>query len=193
MHWTGLIGMPRRIYTYPAELGWGTVNLITSIGAFVLALGLLLILIDVLVSLRRGAIAGPNPWDAPTLEWATPSPPPPYNFAVIPVVASRHPLWEDRLQEGSGRLSIERGLVLDHGKETLATTVLDAEPDVILPMPEDSPSPFLTTIAMTAGFAGLLLHWWWLAAAGGAATLPALIIWLWPRVALGQRARFVHG
>jgi cytochrome c oxidase subunit I len=193
MHWTGLIGMPRRIYTYPAELGWGTVNLITSIGAFVLALGLLLVLIDVLVSLRRGAIAGPNPWDAPTLEWATPSPPPPYNFAVIPVVASRHPLWEDRLHEGSRRSSIERGLVLDHGKETLATTVLDAEPDVILPMPEDSPSPFLTTIAMTAGFAGLLLHWWWLAAAGGAATLLALMIWLWPRVALGQRARFVHG
>ena len=102
-------------------------------------------------------IAGPNPWDAPTLEWATSSPPPPYNFAVIPVVASRHPLWEDRLDEGTGRSSVERGLVLDHGKETIATTVLDAEPDVILKMPDDSAWPFLVTLAMTAGFVGLLL------------------------------------
>jgi cytochrome c oxidase subunit 1/cytochrome c oxidase subunit I+III len=192
MHWTGLLGMPRRIYTYPEGLGWDTVNLVTTIGAFVLAVGLLLVLIDVLVGLKRGALAGPNPWDAPTLEWATSSPPPPYNFAVIPIVASRHPLWEDRLQEGSGRSSIDRGLVLDEGKETIATTVLDAEPDVILPMPEDSPAPFLTTLAMTAGFAGLLLHWWWLAAAGGAATLLGLVVWLWPRAALGQKARFVH-
>jgi cytochrome c oxidase subunit I len=193
MHWTGLLGMPRRIYTYPEELGWTTVNLITTIGAFVLAIGILLLLINVLVSLKRGAPAGPNPWDAPTLEWATSSPPPPYNFPVIPVVASRHPLWEDRLHEGSGRSSVERGLVLDEGKETIATTVLDAEPDVILKMPDDSPMPFLTTVAMTAGFAGLLLHWWWLALGGGVATLLGLIVWLWPRHALAQKARPAHG
>jgi cytochrome c oxidase subunit I len=193
MHWTGLLGMPRRIYTYPEELGWTTVNLITTIGAFVLAIGILLLLINVLVSLKRGAPAGPNPWDAPTLEWATSSPPPPYNFPVIPVVASRHPLWEDRLHEGSGRSSVERGLVLDDGKETIATTVLDAEPDVILKMPDDSPMPFLTTVAMTAGFAGLLLHWWWLALGGGVATLLGLIVWLWPRHALAQKARPAHG
>ena len=83
--------------------------------------------------------------------------------------------------------------MLDEGKETIATTVLDAEPDVILPMPEDSPWPFLTTLAMTAGFAGLLLHWWWLALGGGVAMLLGLIVWLWPRAALGQKARLVHG
>jgi cytochrome c oxidase subunit I len=193
MHWTGLLGMPRRIYTYPEELGWTTVNLITTIGAFVLAIGILLLLVNVLVSLKRGAHAGPNPWDAPTLEWATSSPPPPYNFPVIPVVASRHPLWEDRLHEGSGRSSVERGLVLDDGKETIATTVLDAEPDVIVKMPDDTPMPFLTTLAMTAGFAGLLLHWWWLALGGGVATLLGLIVWLWPRRALAQTARPAHG
>ena len=193
MHWTGLLGMPRRIYTYPADLGWSTVNLITTIGAFVLAFGLLLLLVNVLISLRRPANAGPNPWDAPTLEWATSSPPPPYNFAVIPVVASRHPLWEDRLHEGSGHSSVQRGLILDEGKETIGTTVLDAEPDVILKMPEDSPSPFFTTVAMTIGFAGLLLHWWWMAAAGGALTLLGLVVWLWPRRNLGQKARPLHG
>jgi cytochrome c oxidase subunit I len=192
MHWTGLLGMPRRIYTYPADMGWSTVNLITTVGSFVLAFGLLLLLINVLVSLKRGAYAGPNPWDAPTLEWATSSPPPPYNFAVIPAVASRHPLWEDRLEEGSGRSSIGRGLILDDGKETIATTVLDAEPDVILKMPGDSPWPLLTTIVLTAAFTGLLLHWWWLAAAGAAATLLGLLVWLWPRRALAQKGA-VHG
>jgi cytochrome c oxidase subunit I len=193
MHWTGLMGMPRRIYTYPEELGWSTVNLVTTIGSFILAAGLLLLLINVLTSLKRGARAGPNPWDAPTLEWATSSPPPPYNFAVIPVVASRHPLWEDRLQEGTGRSSLERGLTLDDGKEIIGTTVLDAQPDVILKMPEDSPAPFLTTLAMTAGFAGLLLHWWWVALGGGVTMLLFLIIWLWPRHALAQKARLGHG
>ena len=86
---------------------------------------------------RRRPVAGPNPWDAPTLEWATSSPPPPYNFAVIPVVASRHPLWEDRLEEGIGRSSVGRGLLLDHGKETVGTSLLDGEPDIVLKMPHD--------------------------------------------------------
>ena len=70
-----------------------------TIGSFVFAVGTLLFLINCWKSYRTGAQAGNNPWDAPTLEWATPSPPPPYNFAVVPTVASRHPLWEDRLQE----------------------------------------------------------------------------------------------
>ncbi len=93
MHLTGLLGMPRRVYTYPAHMGWDTLNMVTSIGAFVFAIGILLTSINVVVSLRFGRIAGPNPWDAPTLEWSMSSPPPPYNFAVLPTVASRHPLW----------------------------------------------------------------------------------------------------
>ena len=143
MHITGLMGMPRRVYTYPAGLGWDTLNLITTIGSFVLAIGILVFLINIVVSLRRGAIAGPNPWDAPTLEWAVPSPPPPYNFAVIPIVASREPLWEDRLREQDDRSSLDSGLVLDHGREAVATTPLDAEADVILKMPGDTLLPLL--------------------------------------------------
>ena len=188
MHWTGLLGMPRRIYTYPEGMGWSTVNLITTIGAFVLAFGLLLFFINIFISLRSGRLAGPNPWDAPTLEWAISSPPPPYNFAVIPVVASRHPLWEERLQEGTGHSSIERGLVLDNGKETIATTVVDGEPDMILRMPDDSIWPLFVTVVMTAGFTGLLLHWWWMAALSGFATILGILAWLWPSRELGQTA-----
>jgi cytochrome c oxidase subunit 1/cytochrome c oxidase subunit I+III len=155
MHLTGLLGMPRRIWTYAPDAGWSTVNMISSVGAFILGFGILLVLINILMALRHGKIAGPNPWDAPTLEWSIPSPPPPYNFARIPAIASRHPLWEERLGEGSGRSMLDRGFVLDDGKETLATTVIDAEPDAILKMPEDSPWPFITTVIMAVLFTGI--------------------------------------
>jgi heme/copper-type cytochrome/quinol oxidase subunit 1 len=188
MHISGLMGMPRRVYTYPEGMGWDTLNLITTIGSFVFALGILLLLINVAVSLRRGRLAGSNPWDAATLEWSVPSPPPPYNFVVIPTVASRHPLWEDRLEESTHRSALDRGLALDRGKESLATTGLDAQPDLILKMPEDSITPLLVALALTAVFAGMLMLAWWLAAAGGAAGLLFLLVWLWPRRSLGQSA-----
>ena len=188
MHVTGLLGMPRRIYTYPDNVGWTTVNMITTVGAFILAAGIFTFLVNVFVSLRRGEAAGPNPWDAPTLEWATSSPPPPYNFPVIPAVASRHPLWEDRLDEGTGHSSIERGLLLDDGKEMLATSVLDGTPLAVLKMPEDDPWPFIVTVALTVGFTGLLIQWWWLAGAAALAVVIGGMAWLWPRADLGQKA-----
>ncbi len=98
MHLSGLLGMPRRIYTYPAEMGWTLLNQITTAGAFLFAVGVLLLMINVWVSLKRGAVAGPNPWDSYSLEWSIPSPPASYDFAVIPTVSSRYPLWEGRLE-----------------------------------------------------------------------------------------------
>ena len=94
MHIPGLLGMPRRIYTYPADRGWEIWNLVTTSGVPLQILGVALFVVNVVVSLRRGAIAGNDPWDAWTLEWATTSPPPPYNFAVVPTVSSRRPLWD---------------------------------------------------------------------------------------------------
>ncbi len=111
---------------------------------------MLLFLVNVFWSLRRGAPAGPNPWDAATLEWATPSPPPAYNFAMLPSVGSRHPLWEDRLQEGRTRSVLDQGPVLDEGRETLGVTPLDAEPSEVLTMPEDSLYPFLLALSLLA-------------------------------------------
>lgn len=188
MHLTGLFGMPRRIYTYPADMGWDTLNLITSIGAFVLAAGFLVLLVNVVASLRSGAAAGPNPWDAPTLEWVTPSPPPPYNFVTVPIVASRHPLWEQRLDEGAGGSSVGRGFALEHGREVPGTTVLDGRPDVILRMPGDSIAPLLVTLALAAIFTGMLLHGWWLVLAGLLGAGLGGVVWLWPERVLGQTA-----
>jgi cytochrome c oxidase subunit 1/cytochrome c oxidase subunit I+III len=193
MHLTGLLGMPRRIWTYAPDAGWSTVNMISSIGAFILGFGILLVLVNILLALRRGKVAGPNPWDAPTLEWSIPSPPPPYNFALIPAIASRHPLWEERLQEGSGRSMLDRGFVLDDGKETLATTVIDAEPDAILKMPEDSPWPFITTVIMAVLFTGMLVRSVWVSGVAGLLILLCLLFWLWPKRRLLQIARPQHG
>ena len=94
MHWAGMLGMPRRIYTYPADRGWDLWNLIASLGVPIQAAAILIFVVNVVISLRRGERAGNDPWDAWTLEWTTASPPPPYNFETVPVVASRRPLWD---------------------------------------------------------------------------------------------------
>ena len=179
MHIAGLLGMPRRVYTYPAGLGWDTVNLITTIGAFVFALGVLLLLVNVVYSRTRGAPAGSNPWDGPTLEWATTSPPPPYNFAVIPTVGSRHPLWEDRLDEGTGSL-ISEGPALDEEKVTVESSPLDGQVTDVLLMPEDTLYPVLHAVAVMLTFYGLLARSTGLSVAGGTLVLLLTIGWLWP-------------
>jgi cytochrome c oxidase subunit 1/cytochrome c oxidase subunit I+III len=186
MHILGILGMPRRIYSYSDHLGWSTANLVISIGAFVFAIGILLFLINVFRSLNHGARAGANPWGAASLEWSTPSPPPVYNFAVIPIVASRYPLWEDMMDEGPERSSVGTGMLLDQGRETVGSSVLDAEPDVILRMPGDSYLPFLLSVSLTAVFVSLLLHSGWGLGVTVLGTFAASVWWLWPQKALGQ-------
>jgi len=193
MHLIGLMGMPRRVYTYSAELGVGGYNLLISFGAFLFAAGILLLLINIIRSRTEGAVAGPNPWDAPTLEWSVSSPPPPYNFAVIPVIASRHPLWEDRLDETPDRSTFHHGLVLDEGKETVGITVLDAEPDVILKMPADSLLPLLAALGMMVIFSGMLFINYWVMAAGALWTGLVLLVWLAPRDHASTERPTVYG
>jgi len=189
MHIAGLYGMPRRVYTYGDGLGFDWPNMVSSIGSFLFAIGVLLMIINVWISRKRGQPAGDNPWDAPTLEWATPSPPPPFNFVVLPTVASRHPLWESRLEDnGNGHSSLDRGMVLDHGRETIGVSMLDAEPDVILKMPGDSFAPLVMALAMSLLFSGLLIHAWWLAAIGAVAVALDVMFWLWPERQLAQTA-----
>jgi len=197
MHITGLMGMPRRIYTYPAVLGVGDLNLLSTVGAFMFAAGILLFLFNVARSLRSGAPAGNNPWDGATLEWSTTSPPPVYNFATIPQVASRHPLWEDRLRESEDRSifgdGAAHGMLLDKGKETIGVTPLDAEPNVVLKMPGDSLLPLLLSLATTVLFLALLGQFIWVAAAAGVADFAILAMWLAPQPHAASEEVDVHG
>jgi cytochrome c oxidase subunit I len=103
MHIPGILGMPRRIYTYEAERGWMVWNMIVSSGAFIQAIATMIFVWNLIWSYFRGPVAGPDPWDAWTLEWSTPSPPPEYNFAVTPVVESRRPLWDLKHPEDSDK------------------------------------------------------------------------------------------
>jgi heme/copper-type cytochrome/quinol oxidase subunit 1 len=95
-HWLGAVGMPRRVFTYAASTGWGPLNLVSTIGAAILAVAMVIFVVNVVRSLRSGETAGDDPWDAFTLEWATSSPPPPENFPKIPAVTGRRPLWDSK-------------------------------------------------------------------------------------------------
>jgi cytochrome c oxidase subunit 1/cytochrome c oxidase subunit I+III len=177
MHIVGLIGMPRRQYTYPSGLGWNGYNLVETLGSYLLAVGLLVAVVNLVVSLRKGARVGNDPWGGDTLEWATTSPPPPYNYAVIPKVSSAYAMWDREDREEDARRLARGERTLQQGHETPASTVLDADWDEILDMPADSPWP-ITLAAATAGiFAMLLLGHYVTAAVFGAIALLVLVAW----------------
>jgi cytochrome c oxidase subunit I+III len=165
MHILGLEGMPRRNYTYPGGMGWTGLNLLETIGAYLLAAGLLTVAVNLAVSLFRGAPAGDDPWEGDTLEWSTTSPPPEYNYAVIPTVTSPYAMWDREDREQDER-NLERGeKVLDRGHQTVASTAVDAEWDEILDMPSSSPWPPVLAISIAAIFSFVLLKLWLFAAA----------------------------
>jgi cytochrome c oxidase subunit I len=174
MHFSGLLGMPRRVYTYPAGLGLELPNLLSTIGAFVVACAVLIFVVNGFVSLFRGAIAPANPWDAASLEWATPSPPPPYNFAHIPVIESRTPLWDI-----NGELPVVTGLRVDE-KEMLLTTVVAAAPDLREPVPEPSLWPFIASVAVGIVFVASIFSPWALPF-GLIPCAIAIAAWFWPK------------
>jgi cytochrome c oxidase subunit I+III len=173
MHLLGMIGMPRRIYTYKAGLGWDLWNLIASLGSVLIALSMIVFIVNVVISLRRGRIAGDNPWDASGLEWATTSPPPVYNFLHTPVVTGREPLWE-----GEGVLPVMTGVGVE-AREALCTTIVEAEPDIRQPSAGPTVWPLIAAIATTALFIGSIFHEW--ALVWGAIPLAAALVgWFWP-------------
>jgi cytochrome c oxidase subunit I+III len=148
MHIMGLMGMPRRVYTYPADLGVGGLNVASTIGAAIVVVGVAVFVINALRSLIAGEHAPADPWGAGTLEWAVSSPPPDYDFATIPTVRGRDPLWEQP--------SLVSDLTLAERKATLGTTVMDAEPEAEIPMPESSILPLLLALALAVAFVALL-------------------------------------
>jgi cytochrome c oxidase subunit 1 len=174
MHVLGLQGMPRRVYTYPAEMDWANLNLLATAGALTIALSVLLFIVNVLHSLRHGAVAGDNPWGAGTLEWSVSSPPPMANFERVPVVHGRFPLWQAAAQPAH-----VTGLASDY-REVLITSVADARLDHRLWLPGSTPWPFLAAVAATILFVGSIFTPW--AVVWGAVPVAiATTAWFWPK------------
>jgi cytochrome c oxidase subunit I+III len=175
MHLLGLQGMPRRVYTYPVEAGWGGLNLLSTIGAVSFALGIFLTLVNAVRSARHGVLAGADPWGGGTLEWAAESPPRHCNFPALPVVHGRDPLWQPAPE---GQADHVTGLAADV-REVLCTTVADARPDSRAMFPESTPWPFVAALATTVFFVGSIFTPWavvW----GSVPVAIALIAWFWP-------------
>jgi cytochrome c oxidase subunit I+III len=172
MHIAGLLGMPRRIYTYQAGLGLEAANLISTVGTYILAIGIFVTLWNAVRSRYAGAPAGHNPWGANSLEWLTPSPPPAYNFEYVPVVSSREPLWDG---------GVARGPAFDEARLTPRTSPLDATLEGTIELPEDNVWTLVMSLALLFVFAGLLARWYGVAAVSGVVTLLSIARWLWPR------------
>jgi cytochrome c oxidase subunit 1 len=174
MHISGILGMPRRVYTYPAGMGLELPNLLSSLGGLVVAAAVLLFVVNLVLPLRRPKHAGPNPWDAASIEWATPSPPRPYNFPHIPVVDSRTPLWD-----AGETLSVVHGLRVED-RELLLTTVLSAKPDLREPSAEPSAWPLIASLALTVMFVSSIFSPW-AVVFGAVPVVIALTAWFWPK------------
>jgi len=185
MHIMGLLGMPRRVYTYPAGLGLEWYNLLATVGAFVLALGFLLFVIDVLYAICYGAKAGTDPWGGDSLEWTLPSPPSFALYPRLPTVASRHPLWEDEAappaRDERGERAVE---AMDHRpvdwRATILVDVITGEPQAIARLATPSYLPFVTALGIVLVTVATIAKLFLLIPVGVVISVAALIAWLWP-------------
>jgi cytochrome c oxidase subunit 1 len=173
--------MPRRIYTYQPEMGWQPLNLVATCGAVVLFAGFVLFLFNVWRSLNTGTPTGDNPWGANTLEWATASPPPPYNFAQIPFVTSRDPVWDGR-DERLLAAGLRVGL-----REIVVTSATAGVPQVRETSPTNSIWPLLAAIAVGLTLFGSIFTAW--AVVWGALPIAVTLVgWFWPKRNLEDEA-----
>jgi len=154
MHILGLIGMPRRVYTYLPETGWGDLNLIASIGASVMAIATAVFLVNAVYCWFRGKVAAANPWGADTLEWSLPSPTPQYGFQYIPVVQGRHAIWER-----TENAPVVTGLHVNN-REVISTSIHDAVPDHRYSVQGPSIMPFIVSLITGAMFIGFMFTPW---------------------------------
>jgi cytochrome c oxidase subunit I+III len=187
MHLTGLEGMPRRVFTYPAELGVGGLNLASTLGAFLFAAGVALVVIDTLLSPWRGK-APRNPWGAGTLEWLADADGENWGVRSIPLIESRYPIWDQKdfvrkVDEGRFFLpDAEEGR-----RETLVTTVLDARPVSVIRLGTPSFIPMLTAFALGGVFILTTFHLYWSAVASGVITLALVLRWLWATAEIPEK------
>mgnify|MGYP002717121830 CR=1 FL=1 len=180
MHVTGLLGMPRRVYTYDTGLGWDLPNLISSVGGFVMVIGLAVILLDVILHFRFGSKASVNPWNADTLEWATSTPPGAYNFISIPTINTRHPLWDDPdlpVDIAEGKYALTE---LDHGRrDILGTDPITAKVREIIHLPTNSWIPLQVATAIGVVCISLLSRNYEFALFAAVVSLLMILRWSW--------------
>jgi len=168
--------MPRRVYTYLADTGWGRLNFIASIGASVLAIGVAVSLVNAILSWRRGARASDDPWGGDSLEWATSSPPPPHNFTYVPVVQGRAALWQRTPDR-----PVVMGMRSDD-RYLLVTTAVDAVPEYQHKSPGPTSAPLMAALAAGATFIPAIFTPW-AVPVGAVLWTAALVQWGWPRSA----------
>jgi cytochrome c oxidase subunit I+III len=185
MHQVGLLGMPRRVYTYDAGLGWDIYNLISTVGVFIIAPGIGVFVWNVVRSYRKGEPAGNNPWGADSLEWAVPSPPAQHGWSVLPIVRSRHPLWEQtELHRGDEHL--ERFV---HGisrwplrwRAAVIVGTADARPQEVFRVANPSIWPLVTALGVVLIFLAELVKLRWGAYVGAGVIAIGAIAWNWPQ------------
>jgi cytochrome c oxidase subunit I+III len=178
MHILGFLGMPRRVYTYDHGVGWAGLNAMVSIGSVVFALGTAITLWNWLWGRWRGQPAGNDPWGGDSLEWATTSPPPHWNFESIPVVASRHPLWEATpvaAAVGPPGLAAEGALE----RITPVTSGIDTGPQEVLSIPHETYLPLFAALGLALLFVGLLVAASTIAVVGVGLALVGAVWWVW--------------
>jgi cytochrome c oxidase subunit I+III len=180
MHFAGLRGMPRRIFTFPEGLGFDGLNLTSTIGAFVLGVGIAVFLWDVVRPKRHEPYSERNPWGAGTLEWLAEIPDKPWGVRSIPEIDSRYPLWDQpnfMRDVDEGRFYLPDA---EEGKrETLITTTIDAKPIQCLRLPGPTFLTFFAAVFTGGVFIFSTFHWWWLAAVSGVLALATILAWLW--------------
>lgn len=179
MHLTGLFGMPRRVFTYPADLGWNLLNLVSSVGAIVFAFGVLIVVWDVLRPKHREPRAQQNPWNAGTLEWVS-EPEEDWGVRSVPFVSSRYPLWDQptlarEISEGRWYLPDAK----EGRREGLVTSVLDARPEQVLRVGGTSKVTILSAFSLGAVFIALTFKWWIAGAIAAFTCFCAILYWLW--------------
>ena len=185
MHWTGLLGMPRRVFTYPAGMGFEWLNLVSTIGAFVLAAGLFVFLFDFLRSWRTQPVSARNPWNAGTLEWLTEMPGRSWGIRSIPEIDSRYPLWDQpdfvrHVDEGRFYLpDAEEGK-----RETLVTSTVDANIVYCLRVPGPTWLTLWAAIFTAGVFIAATYHDWWTTIACCILTIATIWWWLWTGTAV---------
>jgi cytochrome c oxidase subunit I+III len=187
MHIVGLMGMPRRVYTYDAGLGWEPYNLISTVGVFIIVPGIAVFIANVIRSYRRGQPAGANPWGSDTLEWAVPSPPAEHGWSVLPIVRSRHPLWDqDELHRGDERLErFVYGLSQWPLRWRAAVIVgtADARPQEVFRVADPSIWPLAAACGVVLIFLSELAKLRWGIGVGAVVVIAAVIAWNWPQEA----------